>query len=197
MDVTTPASPPVSGTRRGLEVIALVALVGAVLAGGLLWGRTRDPGPVRRPPFDVVRVAAPGPAPDVALPGLAGALVRLDAFRGRVVVLNFWASWCAPCRAEMPALEALGRELGPRGLVLLTLNYRESAAVASAFAREVGLTTPVLLDRDGAVARRYQAPGLPATFFVDRGGRLVGSALGYREWQDPAARAYAAALLGG
>jgi thiol-disulfide isomerase/thioredoxin len=189
------ASPPGRTIRRWIELVVLVAVLGAALAAGALWTRERDGG--ARAPFRVVHRAAAGPAPDVVLPGLDGRPVRLDAFRGQVVVLNFWASWCEPCRTEMPALEAFHREHERRGLVLLLVNYRESAEVAGAFARTARLTAPVLLDGDGAVARRYPMPGLPATFFVDRAGRLVATALGYQAWESSAARAYAAKLLTG
>jgi thiol-disulfide isomerase/thioredoxin len=112
-----------------------------------------------------------------------------------VVFLNFWATWCPPCREEMPAMQALAGALEKQGLVVLAVNYEESAETAEAFVRETGLTLPVLLDGEGAVARRYRVTGLPASFFVDRRGALVGSVLGIRDWQGAAARRYIEGLL--
>jgi len=137
----------------------------------------------------------PEPAPPVTLRDLAGRSVQLDDFRGRVVVLNVWATWCQPCREELPAMEALARELAPRGLTILAVNHQEPEARVAAFAREYRLTLPILLDPDGQVVARYRAVGLPATYFVDRIGRLVGSVLGIRAWHAPPARAYLDRLL--
>ena len=108
---------------------------------------------------------------------LDGEPARLSDFRGKTVVLNFWASWCPPCRAEMPEFQALWERRGPSGpddLVVLAVDFlpEDSVAAAANFAREFGLTFPVLFDADGSVARRYRVRGFPATFFIDRrGGR--------------------------
>ena len=113
------------------------------------------------------------------------------------MLLNFWATWCGPCRDEIPAMQVLSKELGARGLTVLALNYEEVPAAVTTFVQSYGLTFPVLLDRQGAVGERYRVIALPATFFVDRKGALVGAVLGYREWGAPAARAYLHGLLGG
>lgn len=94
-------------------------------------------------------------------------------------------------------MQELVRERGSRGLVLLAVNYQETPALVAAFARDVKLTGPVLLDADGAAAQRYHVTGLPASFFIDRNGVLVASVLGYRDWRLPAARTYVMGLLGG
>lgn len=92
-------------------------------------------------------------------------------------------------------MEELLHELGARGLAVLAVSYQEEAGAVEAFAREYGLTVPVLLDSAGAVVRQYGVAGLPATYFIDRQGVLVGSVLGYRDWRAPEARAYLVALL--
>jgi thiol-disulfide isomerase/thioredoxin len=173
----------------GVFLVALLALLGAAA----LWGNARE----RPDPARTLAVVVPpaGPASDFVLLDLAGRPVRLAELRGRVVLLNFWATWCAPCREEMPALEALARELGGQGLVVLTVNFEEAPETVRTFVREVGLTLPVLLDADGAVARRYRVTALPASFLVARDGALVGSVLGYRDWRGAAARAYLQGLL--
>ncbi len=174
---------------KSLIALLLVVLVGAVAVRGV---RDAGDGPRR---FDVVAVA-PAPAPDFSLPGLDGRSVRLAELRGRVVVLNFWATWCEPCREELPGMQALADHLADRGLVVLAVNYEERADAVRSYAGEAALTVPVLLDHDGAVARRYGVTGLPASFFVDRRGALVGSLLGFRDWRTGTARAYVDGLLG-
>jgi thiol-disulfide isomerase/thioredoxin len=111
------------------------------------------------------------------------------------VLLNFWATWCVPCREEMPALETLARELAPRGLAVVGVNFKESRAEVQAFVREHALRFPMLLDADGRTSQLYQVFALPATFVVDRRGNLVGTVLGIRDWVGPGARAYLDRLL--
>lgn len=197
----TPAAGPAPGGDRGsfrlrwLEVAAFgVLLAGALVAAALLGTRgegTRS----AAAGFAVFRGPAE-PAPEFELPGLDGRRVGLRALRGRVVLVNFWATWCAPCREEMPALDRLARELAPRGLVVLAVNHQEDAEGVRAFVRELGLGLPVLLDAEGTVAERYRVRGLPTTAFVARDGTLVGVAVGYRDWAGVGARAYLDELLG-
>ncbi|MBI3360074.1 MAG: TlpA family protein disulfide reductase [Chloroflexi bacterium] len=120
------------------------------------------------------------PAPDFTLDTLDGATATLSAFRGQVVIVNLWASWCGPCRAEMPAIQELYVANRQRGLAVLAVNgtFQDSEADARAFAQKYGLTFPILLDRDGAVSRRYLLRALPSTFFVDRRGIIRSVAVG-------------------
>jgi peroxiredoxin len=112
------------------------------------------------------------PAPDFTLETLGGEAITLSAYRGQVVIVNLWASWCGPCRAEMPALQNVYAAHRERGLEVLAVNstFQDSESDAQAFALGFGLTFPVLLDRDGAVSQRYLLRALPSTFFVDRQG---------------------------
>jgi thiol-disulfide isomerase/thioredoxin len=121
--------------------------------------------------------------------------VSLGDLRGKVVLLNFWASWCAECRPEMPVLERLHRELGPRGLAVVGINLREESQVVRRYAGELGLTFPLVLDPDGQITRAYGVVGLPTTFIVGRDGRAVALAVGVREWAGAPARALLQALL--
>lgn len=111
-------------------------------------------------------------APPVRAETLAGEAVELSQLRGQVVVINFWASWCPPCRAEMPALERAYQADKARGLEILAVNttYQDQLGAAQAFVGEHGLSFPILLDRTGEIANRYQMRALPTTFFVDREG---------------------------
>lgn len=101
-----------------------------------------------------------------------GPSVRLSEQRGRVVMLNFWATWCVPCRREMPALQRLADDLRDEAFLLWAINLQEEAPQIQPFTREIGLRVPVLLDLDGNVTRAYGVRGLPATFVIDRQGVL-------------------------
>ena len=112
------------------------------------------------------------PAPDFTLDTLEGSQMTLSDLRGKVVIVNLWASWCPPCRAEMPAIEQIYQENSAQGLEVLAINttYQDSESTAADFAQEFGLTFPILLDRDGSVSKRYQLLALPTTYFIDRRG---------------------------
>jgi thiol-disulfide isomerase/thioredoxin len=149
------------------------ALTLVLLALGVIWAAaSRLPGAGAAP-------GAPPPspregfsAPDFALEQLGGGRVTLSELRGQVVVVNLWASWCPPCRAEMPALDRVYRAYRDQGLVVLGVNLtsQDDEATAIDFVEELGLSFPILFDRSGEVNRRYRPPGLPGTYFVDRGG---------------------------
>lgn len=111
-------------------------------------------------------------APDFTLDLLGGGQVTLSEFRGQAVMINIWASWCPPCREEMPAIQNVYENYKDQGLVVLAVNTtnQDSESAAAAFVEEFSLTFPVPLDRTGAVSNRYQLRGLPSTYFVDRAG---------------------------
>jgi peroxiredoxin len=117
-------------------------------------------------------------APGFTLETLDGETRTLSDLQGQVVIVNLWATWCPPCRAEMPALERVWQEYRDDGLLVLAINQRESANRVRAFVDELGLTFPVLLDRDGAVGFRYQLRAYPTTFFIDRDGIIRDVVLG-------------------
>lgn len=113
-------------------------------------------------------------APDFALPALDRATVRLSDYRGRPVWINFWASWCPPCRDEMPRLEGAYVTHRADGLIVLGVAVRDSESDVRAFVREVGVTYPIVLDEPGDVATRYRAFALPVQYWVDRDGVVRG-----------------------
>jgi len=121
--------------------------------------------------------------------------LSLTEYRGSVIILNFWASWCLECRPEIPVLERLQREFSSQGLVVIGVNTRETKEAAGRYAKELGLTFPLVLDRDGKINALYGVVGLPTTFVVGRDGRTIGFAVGAREWGSASARALIAALL--
>jgi len=116
----------------------------------------------------IARVGAP--APHVALPLLGGGISNLNGDRGKVVLLNFWATWCEPCKSEMPALQQLADELHGRPFALYSIDLQEDAQSIDGFLRDYGLHLYVLLDEDGAATRAYGVRGLPATFMIDQQG---------------------------
>jgi peroxiredoxin len=137
------------------------------------------------------------PAPAIDLETLSGSRVALADYAGRLVVVNFWATWCKPCLKELPALDALARDLGERGLTVLTVNVdRGRRAKVNRFAERLGLTVPVLLDRDGTVRYAYRVRVLPATQLIGRDGHIRGRVLGEQPWDDATHRAALEILLG-
>lgn len=112
-------------------------------------------------------------APSFAVPKLGGGEAGLADYRGRIVVMNLWASWCPPCRAEMPDLERLYLAYRSRGVVVLGVDQGESAERTQRFAQSLGITYPILLDQDQRYGRVYAALGLPTTLIVDRRGVVV------------------------
>ena len=138
-----------------------------------------------------------GPTPPLTLNDLRGQPWSLSAQRGRVVLLNFWATWCEPCRAEMPALQELATRLGPRRLAVVGVNYQESEARIERFVTAAALTFPVLLDRDGAAARAWTRRIFPTSVLVDPEGRARQVIVGEFDWNSPQAASLIAGLLPG
>ncbi len=140
-------------------------------------------------------LVAPIAAPDLALEGMDGHLLHLSDLRGRVVFLNFWATWCGPCRQEMPAMERLHRTFERRGLAVLAVNFGESRSDLQEFTRALSLSFPVALDAQTDAAHAMGIRGLPVSILLDRDGRILWKALGSREWDSPVSRAYFEKLL--
>lgn len=136
-----------------------------------------------------------GARPSFDLRGIDGRTWRLDALRGRAVVLNFWATWCEPCRAEMPSLESLLLRQEAKGLDVLAVNFKEPAAVVRRFAQRLPLELPLLLDEDGSASRAFGVRVLPSTVLIDREGRGIAVVVGALEWDGEAARRLLEPLL--
>jgi cytochrome c biogenesis protein CcmG, thiol:disulfide interchange protein DsbE len=162
-------------------VVVLVAIV----LGGLIW--------VNRDLFTPLDVGSE--APEYLAFTLDGDSVELSSFRGDVVLLNIWATWCLPCVREMPALQRLYEQLAPQGLKVVAVSVDAPPGITNpggaftqdirAFADNFGISFTVLHDPSGGIQSRYQVNGLPTTFIIDRDGRIVRRVLGAAEWDAP------------
>ena len=141
------------------------------------------------PPYQV-RPWAPGrPAPKLELDDLNGKPWSLAAQRGQVVVMNFWATWCEPCRAEMPSLELMAQRLENDGVTVVAINYQEPLPAIRRFLEAQPVTLPILLDRNGDAASAWTPRVFPSTVLIDRSGQPRLTVLGELDWTGAAARA--------
>jgi cytochrome c biogenesis protein CcmG/thiol:disulfide interchange protein DsbE len=153
--------------------VAMTAVFGVALAVKL------------RPQLDLIEVGST--APDfkaVALPG--GRPASIKDYRGKVVLLNIWATWCPPCKVEMPSMEQLHHRLAGTDFALVAVSIdEEDSTVVNAFVKEMGLTFPVLHNRDGKIRQLYQTTGVPESFVIDRDGVIVKKVIGAADWAAP------------
>ena len=195
-------------TRRRRLVQLALALT---LLGALLWGLpgrragedgghrhghgTRVADVFERAGVSEFKEGQRGPSFRLARRG--GGDATLDTWRGKVVVLNFWATWCAPCTAEMPTLEALWRAYRDRGLVVVGVSVDRGApaTLIDPYVRNLALTFPILFDPDSKAAGAWRVVGLPSTFVVRPGGDVAGVAVGAREWTSAEMKALLESLL--
>jgi len=201
------------GLRRrqwlGAVSVLGVAGVGPVLRSvgmaGLLPGAAGLAGAPRTSHAAAAADASPGfvhrrwpsgrPTPPIDLPTWEGGPWRLAEARGQVVVANFWASWCEPCRAELPSLELLAERHAKDKLQVVAVNYRETDGAIRRFLAQAPLSLPILRDSDGGVARAYQIRIFPTTVVFGRDGRAAFTVTGEVDWTGAAARPWLASVL--
>jgi cytochrome c biogenesis protein CcmG/thiol:disulfide interchange protein DsbE len=165
----------IRSTIFGWRIGSLLVL----LAGGIwIWLSAAAPG-------TVTQGAIPAPregflAPDFTLTSSTGHEIHLADLRGKPVLINLWASWCPPCKAEMPAIERVYQNYKGQGLQVIAINttYQDTRAAADSFAQSEGLTFPIVYDTDGKVSREYQLQALPSTFFIAPNGKIQTVVLG-------------------
>lgn len=174
-------SPRRSGVGAALALILL-----------LLAAATAEPAPPADPlaALMVQSFQEPIPAPVLMLEAVDGRPLHLGDLKGNVVFLNFWATWCMPCRQEMPAMERLYRDYRERGLAVVAVNFKEPRDQVQAFLKQLHLTFPAVLDPGGTTALAFVVRGLPVTYLLARDGRVLWRAIGSRDWDGPDGRAY-------
>ncbi len=146
--------------------------------------------------LDLIKPSRLQAAKEFSVPSLNGKTLRLADYKAKVVFLNFWATWCPPCKEEMPAMERLYQRYSDKGLIVLAVSVdSEGGPIVAPFVKEYKLTFPIGLDQKMAVADRYGVRGLPTSFLVNKAGTLVALALGPREWDGKAGQALIESLL--
>jgi len=180
--------------RQALAAVATIMTLWALPAQAT--DQTINPLTAPFAAMGVAPVPRPAAAQGFTLPDLAEGEIRLSDYAGKVVILNFWATWCAPCREEMPQLEALWQRYQKQGLVVLAVSEdRGRTKKVRKFIAKRGFTFPVALDRKSKIGRAYRVSGLPASALIDRHGNVVGNLVGFRDWAGEDAHALVQALL--
>ena len=168
-----------------IGVLASVMLGGALIGG--YWTPQREPedsSALRGQALDTSQVEEREPAPDFRLPDLAGKSVTLSDYRGKVVFLNFWATWCGPCRFEAPSLQRLYERMAGEDFEILAVSLDDRKEVIRSFAVQYDLHFPILWDQDQKVSRLYGVTGVPFSVLIDRRGQIVFTIFGAREWDS-------------
>lgn len=195
-NVPPPTSPPNPASPERRQALAtLGGLTLGLLTAGVARANLPEP-----PLTHVLTAVTPRrPAPDFALPDLDGKTHKLSDYRGKVVLVNFWASWCPPCRHEMPSMEKLYLKLKGKPFQVLACDQQEDFDTVFAFTGQLdpAPTFPLLLDRKSAVAKSFGVPGLPTSFLVDKEGRLAYRAVGGRDFDHPDVIALVEKLMAG
>jgi peroxiredoxin len=135
-------------------------------------------------------------APDITYPGLDGKKVSLSDYRGKVVFVNIWATWCPPCVEEMPSMQKLYQKLKSENFEILAVSIdSQGAKVVAPFMKKYKLTFPVLIDSMGTIKRIYKATGVPESYIIDKDGIIVEKTIGPRDWATPDAISFFQNLL--
>ena len=133
----------------------------------------------------LTKVAGNPDAPDFNLEDQDGNFVKLSGLKGKAIIVNFWATWCPPCRKEMPSMQRAWETLKQEDIEMLAINVGEDSDLIFAFTAEYPVDFPLLMDRDSKVVREWRVRGLPTTFIINPEGKIVYQAIGDREWDSP------------
>ncbi len=183
-------------TRNGRHLLFAIVLLGASAASSFspVWSQSKID-------YKVVPILQPmkevGPTPEFSLSTPDGKKISLKDFRGKIVLLNFWASWCVPCREEMPAMEKLYQEYKQKNFAILAIAVKDRKQDAIDFVKELKISYPVALDPEAQVGSLYGAWGLPATYLIGPNGEGLARGWGPAEWYGSGARKLVKDLLDG
>jgi peroxiredoxin len=144
----------------------------------------------------ITRIPSTAVPLDIALKDLNGATIRFSDFKGKIVFLNFWTTWCPSCRYEMPSMENLHTKFKEKDFVVVAIDMQESAISVKKFFKEYKLTFMALLDSEGKVADLFGVRSIPTTFILDKQGRIIGGAVGARKWDSEKSEALFEYLIG-
>jgi thiol-disulfide isomerase/thioredoxin len=169
-------------------------LVAAVVALGAVSGSAAELDALRQK-AGLSALRQPTKIIDFELEDLSGTKAKLSSFTGKVVLLNFWATWCPPCRAEIPSMQQLYDKLSRIGFEIVAVNLQESKATVSTFAGTNKMTFRILFDTTGEVGSTYGASAIPTTYVIDRKGYAVAGIQGSMEWNTAAVEQYIRALF--
>lgn len=151
-----------------------VVFLSAVLIASSAWAESKALHPVEGQPT----------APDFDLKDIDGNRHHLSDYRGKVVIVNFWATWCPPCRFELPSMEKLWQATRDKGVVILAVNLGENEDTIFTFTSDYPVSFPLLMDLDSSVTKEYSVLGIPTSFVIDPNGRIIYRVVGTREWDD-------------
>jgi len=178
------------------KILRLLPFLIIVLVAVILLAHQKSPYQLPPPKMDItVLDVRTETVWDFTLPNLSGESVHLTDFKGNVVLLNFFGTWCPPCREEMPSLEKAFQTNKDRGFVVLGIAGDKEKATVESFVQTYKLSFPVLLDRESQVFKQYYVRGIPVTYLLDRQGRIAGMYRGEADWNSDKARALIDHLL--
>ncbi len=178
--------------RFSFQSLVIIVLI-VILVGILILLQTKDS---FYHPSGISRLTKGRPAPNFSLSGLDGQTVSLTDYKGKVVLLNIWATWCPPCVEEMPSMEKLYQELRGDGFEILAVSIDESGAKdVRPFMKKHKLSFPALTDAEGIIKGLYQTTGVPESFVIDKDGTLLEIVIGPRDWAAPEVIRYFQSLI--
>jgi thiol-disulfide isomerase/thioredoxin len=170
-----------------MKKIFIILIMACAITVGIFAQNKRIPDAVVKAFQDAgIQVASEGIDPiDFTLPLLDGTRTTLSQYKGKVVFLNFWATWCGPCRSEMPSMEAVYQRLKNRGFEILAVNLGDSRSEVSAFMNEYKLNFPAVLDEKNITGNYYNVQAIPTTYIIDRRGLIIARLVGSINWNTP------------
>jgi len=183
-------------TKKSLGIVFAVAIVSLLIKfPGLAQEQELWSGEDLLRKLKLVHVAGALPAPRFNAPTPEGTKIGIDDLKGKLVLLNFWATWCPPCILEMPTMEKLHQEFKEEGLEVVAMNFMEGPKTINAFIKKRGFTFTVLMDRSGEISERYGVRALPMTYLIGREGNMLVKSIGYKDWYKKEIRQFVSSLL--